>query len=86
MAQAPFAGRRPVFVGDDRTNEDRFDAVHALGGHTIKVGPGDTRALRRVADLGAVLAWLSAYAPQSDTRRASSAAPPRAAGAAAPVR
>lgn len=70
MAQAPFAGRRPVFVGDDETDEDGFDAVNALGGQTIKVGPGDTRALRRVADVNAVLAWLGARAPHCRTRRA----------------
>ena len=32
MAQAPFAGARPVFVGDDSTDEDGFAAAQTLGG------------------------------------------------------
>ena len=32
MAEAPFAGRLPVFVGDDTTDEDGIAAAHDLGG------------------------------------------------------
>jgi len=38
MSAAPFAGRVPVFVGDDRTDEDGFAAAIARGGRAIKVG------------------------------------------------
>ncbi len=35
---AHFAGRRPVFVGDDQTDLDGIAAAVALGGHGIAVG------------------------------------------------
>ncbi len=56
----PFRGRQPVFVGDDRTDEDGFAAVAACGGFGVKVGTGDTIAPYRLAGVGAVYAWLHA--------------------------
>ncbi len=49
MRTAPFAGRRPVFVGDDVTDEDGMAAACALGGLGLKVGhdfanPAEVRA------------------------------------------
>ncbi len=58
MQQPPFAGRRPVMVGDDVTDEDGFRAALALGGSAVKVGPGETLAPHRLADVDAVWDWL----------------------------
>jgi trehalose 6-phosphate phosphatase len=54
-----FAGRRPVFVGDDVTDEDGFRAAALLGGYGIKIGPGETDARYRMAGVGEVHAWLA---------------------------
>ncbi|PTW59411.1 trehalose 6-phosphatase [Breoghania corrubedonensis] len=57
-----FAGRVPVFVGDDVTDEDGFRAVLSAGGFAVKVGAGETAAAHRLADVAAVHAWLDAFA------------------------
>ncbi len=63
MRIAPFTGRLPLFIGDDRTDEDGFAAVRALGGHAIRVGPVDpgwaTVATWRIADPACARAFLS---------------------------
>jgi len=38
MVQAPFAGRIPVFLGDDVTDESVFKALPAIGGKGFAVG------------------------------------------------
>ncbi len=45
MAEAPFRGRVPVFIGDDITDEDGFAAAQSVGGAAIVVGlePGCDR-------------------------------------------
>jgi trehalose 6-phosphate phosphatase len=37
MARAPFAGRKPVFIGDDVTDEDGIRVARALGGAGFQV-------------------------------------------------
>jgi trehalose 6-phosphate phosphatase len=55
MARAPFAGRLPIFIGDDVTDEDGIAAAASLGGIGLRVAeafgePGDVRAwLARLA-------------------------------------
>ncbi len=60
MKQAPFAGARPIFVGDDLTDEHAFAAVAAMGGAGVLVGPPrDTAALYRLPSVAGVAEWLS---------------------------
>jgi trehalose 6-phosphate phosphatase len=60
MEQEPFSSRRPVVVGDDRTDEFAFDAAHRHGGISVLVGPrDDTVARYRIPDPEAVRAWLA---------------------------
>lgn len=64
MRQAPFAGARPIFVGDDLTDEDGFKAAAELGGFGVLVGDrSDTAARQRLEDVSAVLDWLEASLP-----------------------
>ena len=59
MAEPPFAGFRPIFLGDDLTDEHGFAAARALGGFGVVVGARrPTAALYALADVGAVQEWL----------------------------
>lgn len=64
MTEAPFAGRQPIFIGDDVTDEDGMRAARALGGAGLRVDEwfGDPAGVR---------AWLAQAA-------AATAADPRA--------
>jgi trehalose 6-phosphate phosphatase len=59
MAEPDFAGARPLFVGDDLTDEDAFAAAASMGGSGILVGAGRESAARwRLPDVAAVIGWL----------------------------
>jgi len=59
MQEPPFSSRRPVFIGDDVTDEDGFAVVDALGGVTVRVGyGGESVATHRLADEDSVFDWL----------------------------
>jgi trehalose 6-phosphate phosphatase len=64
MREAPFAGRMPLFIGDDRTDEFGFAVVNRLGGCSVKVGPGRTAARWRLPNVEAVIGWLKHGRPQ----------------------
>jgi trehalose 6-phosphate phosphatase len=67
MAEPAFAGKRPVFVGDDLTDEHAFTAAAEMGGAGILVGPPrETAAAWRLDDVAAVAAWLTAAAGGAD--------------------
>jgi trehalose 6-phosphate phosphatase len=59
LADAPFHGRLPVFIGDDTTDEDGFAAVNRLDGVSVHVGGGATIARHNLATVGDVWAWLA---------------------------
>lgn len=59
QAEPPFASGRPVFVGDDVTDEDAFHAVAEMGGIGVLVGEErETAASHRLPSVSAVLDWL----------------------------
>ncbi len=59
MAESPFSGTVPIFVGDDLTDESGFKAAREHGGLGILVGPPrPTFASYRLATVADVLNWL----------------------------
>ena len=62
MNHPPFAGRTPIFIGDDKTDEDAFAVMPEFNGHAISVGrrvPGIDEHFGSPAD---VRGWLERLA------------------------
>ena len=61
MEEAPFAGRRPLAVGDDLTDEQMFRTAVDMGGLAVRVGSEEreTAATIRISDTRTVRSWLS---------------------------
>jgi trehalose 6-phosphate phosphatase len=59
MSHSPFFGTRPIFIGDDVTDEAGFAAAEQLGGFGVLVGTERSTAARyRLGDVAAVRRWL----------------------------
>ncbi|RIH88985.1 trehalose-phosphatase [Calidithermus roseus] len=56
----------PVFIGDDRTDEEAFAAVLRLGGTAVKVGGGESLAPYRLGNSLEVVELLSLWAQAYD--------------------
>jgi trehalose 6-phosphate phosphatase len=61
MAEAPFAGRQPLFAGDDLTDEPAFEWVNEAGGMSVAVSTDRPTAARTHLDsVDEVRGWLAA--------------------------
>ena len=68
LAEPPFSGRMPVFVGDDLTDQDGFRVVEEKGGISIAVG-NRVRGQYNVENAAAVRQWLQGIAAMTTTDR-----------------
>lgn len=60
LEHLPFRGRRPVFIGDDLTDEHAFDVVNARDGLSVLVGAREPSAARwHLDNPTSVRAWIS---------------------------
>jgi len=68
MRQPAFAGRTPVFIGDDLTDEFGFAAAQRLGGWAVLVGDrAGSAATYGLPGTAAVHAWLATNAAALET-------------------
>jgi trehalose 6-phosphate phosphatase len=66
MEEPAFAGTRPVFLGDDLTDEPGFAAALQLGGAGVLIGEQrETEATYRLASVRDALAWLGQAAAEA---------------------
>lgn len=62
LEKPPFSGCRPVFIGDDLTDEHGFVTVNQQGGVSIRIGPGPTVARLRLPSPAALRSLLAEWA------------------------
>lgn len=69
MGQPPYAGRSPIFIGDDLTDEDGFVLVNSLGGCSVRVGEGmPTQARFQLSSPAVVRDWIAGLAASLQSR------------------
>ncbi len=49
LAEEPFAGRRPITIGDDVTDETMFAAANRVGGQSVRIGDTNGKTLARAS-------------------------------------
>ena len=62
LATSTFRGRKPIFVGDDTTDESGFALVSARGGSAYSVGRRRPGAIGSFSTPQAVRGWLAEFA------------------------
>jgi trehalose 6-phosphate phosphatase len=59
MQEVPFRGRKPIFLGDDLTDECAFEWVNTAGGYSVAVGvERDSVARAHLPSVPAAREWL----------------------------
>jgi trehalose 6-phosphate phosphatase len=58
MTHEPFRGRRPIFIGDDVTDESVFAIMPDLGGLAFSVGRHANGVAGHFEEPSSVRAWL----------------------------
>jgi trehalose 6-phosphate phosphatase len=68
MAEPPFSGRKPVFVGDDLTDQEGLRMIEDQGGISVAVGDR-VQAQFHLENPAAVRSWLQGIAALHDSHR-----------------
>lgn len=72
MKLSPFAGRQPIFLGDDTSDENGFEAINEAGGISIRIRPqGPTAASCSLSGVAEAIAWLERLSEKSASGAAS---------------
>ncbi|WP_421951280.1 trehalose-phosphatase [Pelagibacterium sp.] len=72
MQVKPFAGRTPIFIGDDVTDEDGFAAAERLGGFGIRIGRQTQTGARFILpDIASLLSYFDALIAREPSTTAS---------------
>lgn len=62
LAAAAYNRRRPIYFGDDLTDESGFDAVNRAGGASVRIGFGTTSAQYTLPDTESLRRCLAVWA------------------------